>query len=159
MSLRADALVDLACGHGDEFVPAAVSVVVTAEAVTVEGTAVASPVGERVLCDRSHGGPTELANLMMVCPFHHHMHHEGGWHARSIGGGGFEFVMPNGQTLAIARSRGSVAQLVACHGVRGIGPRTIEPRSASRLVELSWLTSNFIHNEANHRKRRTDSQP
>jgi hypothetical protein len=24
------------------------------------------------------GGPTELANLVLVCPFHHRLHHRGG---------------------------------------------------------------------------------
>ena len=27
----------------------------------------------------SHGGPTEEHNLVMLCEFHHHLVHEGGW--------------------------------------------------------------------------------
>lgn len=39
------------------------------------------------------GGPTELSNLILVCNFHHHQLHEGGWHVEP---GTFVFISPEG---------------------------------------------------------------
>ena len=42
------------------------------------------------------GGPTELWNLILVCGFHHHQVHEGGWNIESTDAG-FMFINPAGQ--------------------------------------------------------------
>lgn len=103
---------------------------------------------------RAHGGLTELDNMILVCSFHHHMLHEGGWNARAIEGGGFEFVRPNGEVAPVGFSRGRVADLQASTSKLDIGPTTIEQRSYSRIENLSWLTAIAIHNEKMHRQRR-----
>jgi hypothetical protein len=47
-----------------------------------------------------HGGATSLDNLVMLCTFHHHLVHEGGWTVTSRGGGAFLFQPPLGKPLA-----------------------------------------------------------
>ena len=47
-----------------------------------------------------HGGPTQLENLILLCHFHHHVVHEGGWHI--IGApGGWQFIDANGNQHAV----------------------------------------------------------
>ena len=42
----------------------------------------------------ANGGPTEDHNLVMVCEFHHHLVHEGGWGIVGDPGKGIELVRP-----------------------------------------------------------------
>lgn len=41
------------------------------------------------------GGPTALWNMLLLCSFHHHKVHEGGWTIRSLGDGDFRFEPPD----------------------------------------------------------------
>ena len=41
------------------------------------------------------GGPTALWNLLLLCRFHHHKVHEGGWTIKPLGDGDFRFVPPD----------------------------------------------------------------
>ena len=45
-----------------------------------------------------HGGETELANLVMLCPFHHRLVHEGGFSIER-GDGAFRFLDPRGAVV------------------------------------------------------------
>jgi hypothetical protein len=47
-----------------------------------------------------HGGETCLDNLVMLCTFHHHLVHEGGWTVTAGAGGVFAFHSPAGTLLA-----------------------------------------------------------
>jgi hypothetical protein len=47
-----------------------------------------------------HGGETRLGNLVMLCTFHHHLVHEGGWTITASADGGFRFHSPGGAPLA-----------------------------------------------------------
>jgi hypothetical protein len=47
-----------------------------------------------------HGGETSLENLVMLCTFHHHLVHEGGWTVAAEGDGAFAFHSPAGRRLA-----------------------------------------------------------
>ncbi|MDQ4097520.1 MAG: HNH endonuclease [Actinomycetota bacterium] len=44
-------------------------------------------------------GPTDLSNLLWLCPFHHRLVHEGGWSIRGDPAGEVLFVRPNGRPL------------------------------------------------------------
>ena len=44
----------------------------------------------------THGGPTELANLALVCSRHHHVLHQPGWHAKLLPDGRFEVTDTDG---------------------------------------------------------------
>jgi hypothetical protein len=47
-----------------------------------------------------HGGETSMDNLVMLCTFHHHLVHEGGWTVTSGADGAFAFRSPAGTLLA-----------------------------------------------------------
>jgi hypothetical protein len=44
----------------------------------------------------THGGPTELPNLVLLCSRHHHLLHQPGWHAKLRPGGVLEVTDPYG---------------------------------------------------------------
>jgi hypothetical protein len=47
-----------------------------------------------------HGGATDLANLALLCSYHHHLCHEGGWRlTRDHDDGRLEFYRPDGTPL------------------------------------------------------------
>src|SRR5882757_10004649 len=46
-----------------------------------------------------HGGRTELANLVLLCPRHHHTHHDGQFHITALGQGRFRFTRGDGTPL------------------------------------------------------------
>ena len=48
---------------------------------------------------RGHGGTNHIDNLLLVCAYHHHRLHEGGWQAHRSLDGTIEFTLPNGRTL------------------------------------------------------------
>jgi hypothetical protein len=56
-----------------------------------------------VWCEGHHvvwvteGGPTNLANLLLVCTRHHHILHQPGWHAKLRPDAAFEVTDPNGE--------------------------------------------------------------
>ncbi|MBU3751596.1 MAG: HNH endonuclease, partial [Mycobacterium sp.] len=45
------------------------------------------------------GGPTDLANLVLLCPFHHRMHHRGGI---SVTGTASNLIITDGDGRALA---------------------------------------------------------
>ena len=48
---------------------------------------------------RARGGSNDPDNLVLVCAYHHHRLHEGGWRARRLADGTVEFILPNGRVL------------------------------------------------------------
>ena len=46
-----------------------------------------------------HGGPTNLANLVLLCVRHHHAHHDGEFRIQRIGRGRFRFLRADGRVL------------------------------------------------------------
>jgi hypothetical protein len=44
-----------------------------------------------------HGGPTQLANLVLVCARHHHLLHRPGWHAKLLPDATLEITDPQGR--------------------------------------------------------------
>lgn len=48
---------------------------------------------------RGKGGTNQLENLLLVCGYHHHRLHEGGWRAQMLPDGTVQFTLPNGRVL------------------------------------------------------------
>jgi hypothetical protein len=46
-------------------------------------------------------GPTDLANLALLCPFHHHLVHDQGWIVTRLASG-WDFQRPRGPTARAA---------------------------------------------------------
>ena len=55
-------------------------------------------------CDAHHvvpweaGGPTDLDNIVLKCPRHHHLHHQPGWHDKLLPDGTYVVTDPSGRT-------------------------------------------------------------
>lgn len=45
-------------------------------------------------------GPTDMDNLVLLCPRHHKLFHEGGYQIDALGHGQFRFLKPDGQPIA-----------------------------------------------------------
>jgi len=45
------------------------------------------------------GGFTDVGQMTLLCHFHHHKIHDGGWHLERLDDGGLRFTGPDGQTL------------------------------------------------------------
>ncbi len=68
----------------------------------------------------SHGGPTDRANLVVLCLRHHHDVHEGGFRILKRTGGGYRTLRPDGSeihasppTRELRRSTASTAKQTA----------------------------------------------
>jgi hypothetical protein len=46
----------------------------------------------------SQGGPTDLDNLVLLCPYHHRLVHEGGWLIEGSPNGDLIFIKPDGRS-------------------------------------------------------------
>ena len=47
----------------------------------------------------ARGGDTSLDNLLLLCPFHHRLVHEGGFDVHRLDDGAYRFVSPQGWTV------------------------------------------------------------
>ncbi len=52
-----------------------------------------------------HGGATDMENMALLCNFHHHRVHEGGYGLRRLPNGELEFTRPDGTTLTVPKRR------------------------------------------------------
>jgi len=84
----------------------------------------------------AQGGPTDLANLVELCPFHHRLVHEGGWTITFDGIDAVTFTRPDGRVVSDHPSAGGSAEpsgpiepIEADNERRGVTvtPATIQP--------------------------------
>lgn len=55
----------------------------------------------------AHGGATDLENLALLCSFHHHRVHEGGFGARRRSDGTLAFTRPDGSLVTVPKHTGT----------------------------------------------------
>ncbi len=55
------------------------------------------------------GGPTDLHNLVLLCSFHHHRVHEGGFSVTRLTDGALSFTRPDGTPLTVPKQRARTA--------------------------------------------------
>ena len=75
-------------------------------------------------------GPTEFWNLLLVCDFHHHLLHEGGWSVQGKPGIDLRFVAPSDEPPHVTRHRTSTPTstpdaLVDRHRAAGFRPQLV----------------------------------
>jgi hypothetical protein len=81
-----------------------------------------------------HGGATSLDNLLLLCSFHHHLVHEGGWRISAAADRSFQFHPPGGNPLAAVPPREPIGNAVAWlrnwaeENDLHLGPETNMPR-------------------------------
>ena len=93
------------------------------------------------------GGPTELDNLILLCHFHHHVVHEGGWSITGTGAGGFTFHRPDATPVGIDRLSGDPFAIgTASAEPDRLGQRPISSYWDGRHPDYSWITTALIHN-------------
>jgi len=88
----------------------------------------------------ANGGPTVLDNLILLCSFHHHQVHEGGWNLRRYS---HEFVRPDGTVVdsnPTSRFRGSASAVTTAGGRRFDSPAPLaeagnEPYDLGLVIE------------------------
>jgi hypothetical protein len=92
-----------------------------------------------------HGGETSLANLLLLCPFHHHLVHEGGWTIDRDADGNWRFVAPTGKGIANPQMQaweGKIqtwlAEWAERHSLQ-LGPETNAPMWDGTPVDYDWV--------------------
>ena len=78
----------------------------------------------------ARGGDTSLDNLILLCPFHHRLVHEGGFDVHRLDDGAYRFVSPQGWTVRPPRTPGgsSPEDIVRQNEARGV---VIDGRTAT----------------------------
>jgi hypothetical protein len=99
------------------------------------------------------GGETELENLVMVCNFHHHSLHEGGWNVINKNGR-FVFYDPSGSESTVE----SMAAADGDHTLPAVVPLrksgSAEPLAGwGERMDLGWVVSAFVTKAELRRER------
>ena len=89
----------------------------------------------------AHGGPTELHNLILLCGFHHHLVHEGGWNIDTDAYGRHHFVTPDGDIVGVPVFRGRLEPLPEAPS-----PHVLGMNAKDRVDDLAWITVIVLHN-------------
>jgi hypothetical protein len=93
----------------------------------------------------ARGGETTLLNLVMICPFHHHLIHEGGWSVILDGKQLPLFFRPSGRVydpgVPVDDVDRELAELLEQERRRDPDPDSIEARFGVRNFELQALAN------------------
>ncbi len=97
-------------------------------------------------------GPTDLANLVSLCGFHHSLVHEGGW-AVAIVDDAVVWSDPDGVPATVEPLGGDPDRLVGSQQTIGITPSTIESRMADARLDVHFVVSVLAQHIARQRRR------
>ncbi len=88
------------------------------------------------------GGPTDLANLVSLCGFHHRLVHEGGYEVLLADDGvSVEWADPDGTRLAVTELGGSANELASTVRRSSIDARTVQPRWDGDRMDFRYVVS------------------
>jgi hypothetical protein len=94
------------------------------------------------LWHEAHGGPTDTENCLLLCSFHHHLMHEGGWHVFGNADSVVTFVGPRGKRFTDVPAETSPAIF---RPIYGPDARTIQTATGERLdLDLAVLVMSQI---------------
>jgi hypothetical protein len=97
-----------------------------------------------------HGGSTSLDNVTLLCSFHHHLVHEGGWRVTAVADGDFCFHSPAGAPLASLPPQERVSDGLgwlrewAEENSLDIGPQTNYPRWEGEKPDYELAVSGLL---------------
>ena len=92
---------------------------------------------------RAHGGAHSTANCLTLCPFHHHLCHEGGFHVVIGGDGRPEFSRPDG--TPIANQRPKLFDRPPARTPRHVEPDAAWARSNGERMNLADAVDAVLH--------------
>ena len=97
----------------------------------------------------AHGGPTDLANLVQLCAFHHRLVHEGGYRLEADATNGrLRFRRPDGRPIAAVPDRPPArgAPLERRNRIRGVevGPDTARSRWLGDRLDLALAVDALV---------------
>ncbi len=111
----------------------------------------------------ARGGPTDRANLVMLCPTHHRSVHEGGWRVEADGRGGFGFVDPRGALVSevvVPPPPSTADAIVETHRAAGpaITPQSIASLSEGERLDLDWTMTAIFSTHPPEPRRSLDDE-
>jgi len=99
----------------------------------------------------ARGGPTELANLVQLCSYHHRLVHEGGFAVEGDGRRGVRFRRPDGRLIPAVprRPRGQRAGVEHANAAAGLAldADLVQARSAGQRLDYDLAVCNLIDAE------------
>jgi hypothetical protein len=91
-----------------------------------------------------HGGHTSVENMVLLCPHHHGLVHEGGWSVESSADGSWRFLSPTGTAAESPRMQAWGGQIMTWlrewaekHEV-DLGPDSNQPQWDGSKVDYDW---------------------
>ena len=100
----------------------------------------------------ANGGPTQLENLILLCHYHHHVVHEGGWNV--IGApGSWQFLDPNGIQHAVPILRLPTKAPLADTGATGKNGAAAPLAGAGERTNTDYIADVLISNTELRKQR------
>ena len=95
----------------------------------------------------THGGSTDLDNLVLICPAHHRAVHEVGYTIAALGSGRFVFYRPDGKSLPVTGPPVDLDDRQLTD--RPVDDTTITPTWAGERLDVGMLISALSANTIN----------
>lgn len=99
----------------------------------------------------AHGGPSSLANMILLCTTHHRLLHEGGYTLTVSGSGLASFGRPDGTPIPASPVPPALCDEIGRHPTSArIGPDTVPPDWYGDRLDLDYAIA-VLFSQPNHR--------